>query len=159
EAHGLSQSAVDIARPFGFPITNSMVVTWVVALGLIVFARVATRRMQVVPTGAQNFLEWLGGGLYAFLRDLIGRPPAARAVWFFAPIFIFILAANWAGVVRGVGTMGWGHGGPAGFVVERPLLRGANADLNLTLAMAVVFFACWLVWAFSEVGVRGVVHE
>ena len=28
----LSQSAVELARPFGFPITNSMVVTWVVAL-------------------------------------------------------------------------------------------------------------------------------
>ena len=37
--HGLSQKAVEIARPFGFPITNSMVVTWIVALGLIVFAQ------------------------------------------------------------------------------------------------------------------------
>ena len=41
--HGLSQKAVEIARPFGFPITNSMVVTWIVALGLIVFAQLATR--------------------------------------------------------------------------------------------------------------------
>ena len=30
EEHGLSQKAVEIARPFGFPITNSMVVTWIV---------------------------------------------------------------------------------------------------------------------------------
>ena len=30
--------------------------------------------------------------------------------------------------------------------------RGANADLNLTLAMALVFFACWIVWALREVG-------
>ena len=42
--HGLPQKAVEIARPFGFPITNSMVVTWIVAIGLIVFAQVATRR-------------------------------------------------------------------------------------------------------------------
>src|SRR4029079_4040088 len=41
----LSQSAVEIARPFGFPITNSMVVTWIVAIGLIAFAQIATRRM------------------------------------------------------------------------------------------------------------------
>ena len=41
--HGLSQKAVEIARPFGFPITNSMVVTWIVALGLIVFARSSRR--------------------------------------------------------------------------------------------------------------------
>ncbi len=47
--HGLSQKAVEIARPFGFPITNSMVVTWIVALGLIVFAQLATRRMTRSP--------------------------------------------------------------------------------------------------------------
>ncbi len=42
--HGLPEKAVEIARPFGFPITNSMVVTWIVAIGLIVFAQLATRR-------------------------------------------------------------------------------------------------------------------
>jgi hypothetical protein len=39
EDHGLPQQAVEIGRPFGFPITNSMVVSWIVALCLIVFAR------------------------------------------------------------------------------------------------------------------------
>ena len=52
---GLPQQAVEIARPLGFPITNSMVVTRIVAAGLIVFARVATRGMKQVPDGAQNF--------------------------------------------------------------------------------------------------------
>ena len=49
EEHGLSKKAVEIARPFGFPITNSMVVSWIVAAGLIIFARVATRDMKHVP--------------------------------------------------------------------------------------------------------------
>ena len=43
EEHGLSKKAVEIARPLGFPITNSMVVTWIVAAGLVIFARFATR--------------------------------------------------------------------------------------------------------------------
>jgi len=47
----LSRSAIEIARPFGFPITNSMAVSWVVALGLIVFAQFATRNMKQVPDG------------------------------------------------------------------------------------------------------------
>ena len=63
EEHGLSAKAVELARPFNFPITNSMVVSWIVALGLITFAQFATRNMQPVPTGAQNFMEWLVGGL------------------------------------------------------------------------------------------------
>jgi F-type H+-transporting ATPase subunit a len=39
------------------------------------------------------------------------------------------------------------------------LLRGANADLNMTLAMALVFFACWVFWALREVGAGGMLHE
>jgi F-type H+-transporting ATPase subunit a len=158
-AHGLSQKAVEIGRPFGFPITNSMVVTWAVALGLILFARVATRSMNQVPTGAQNLFEWLVEGLYGLLESIIGPHLVKKTFWFFASIFIFILAANWFGLIPGVGTIGWGHQTDHGFVIEEPLLRGANADLNLTLAMALIFFACWIVWAFQEVGVRGVVTE
>ena len=52
--HGLSQKAVEIGQVFGFPITNSMVVTWIVALGLILFAQLSTRRMTEIPGGAQN---------------------------------------------------------------------------------------------------------
>jgi F-type H+-transporting ATPase subunit a len=157
--HGLPQKAVEIARPFGFPITNSMVVSWIVAAGLIVFARVATRNMKRVPGGAQNLLEWLVEGLYAFLQNIIGPHLVKQTFWFFATVFIFILAANWVGLIPGVGTIGWGHPTADGFAVDQPLFRGANADLNLTLAMALVFFACWIVWALQEVGPGGVLKE
>ena len=157
--HGLPQSAVELARPFGFPITNSMVVTWIVAIGLIVFARRATKAMAEVPGGAQNFLEWVVESVYGLLESIIGAHLVKRTFWFFGTIFIFILAANWFGLLPGVGTIGWGHHTAEGFVIDRPLLRGANADLNLTLAMALIFFACWIVWAFQEAGVRGVAHE
>ena len=157
--HGLTQYANEIARPFGFPITNSMVVTWVVAAGMIVFARFATRNMKQVPGGAQNLLEWLVGGVYTFLEGVIGPHLIKRTFWFFATIFLFILAANWFGLIPGVGTIGWGHQTPNGFKVDQPLLRGANADLNLTLAMALVFFACWIIWALQEVGPVGFLKE
>ena len=156
---GPSQKAVEIARPFGFPITNSMVVSWIVAAGLIIFARVATRDMKRVPDGAQNLLEWLIGGLYDFLQGIIGPELVKRTFWFFATVFIFILSANWVGLIPGVDTIGWGHRTADGFVIDQPFFRGANADLNLTLAMALVFFACWIVWALQEVGPGGFLKE
>jgi F-type H+-transporting ATPase subunit a len=159
EEHGLSAKAVELARPFNFPITNSMVVSWIVALGLIVFAQVATRNMKQVPSGAQNFLEWLVGGLYKFMADIIGPHLAERTFWFFATIFIFILSANWVGLIPGVGSMGWGQQTSHGFKIDQPLFRGANADVNMTLAMALVFFACWIFWAFREVGPVGFFKE
>jgi F-type H+-transporting ATPase subunit a len=157
--HGLPQSAIEIARPFGFPISNSMVVTWIAALGVILFARAATRRMTQVPGGAQNLLEWLVEGLYGFLESIIGRHLVQRTFWFFATIYIFILAANWISLLPGVGTIGWGHETGHGFTIDQPLLRGANADLNMTLAMSLVFFACWTWWALSETGPRGILKE
>jgi len=159
EEHGLSPKAVEIARPFNFPITNSMVVSWVVALGLIVFAQVATREMKQVPGSTQNFLEWLIEGLYKFIVGVIGPHLTERTFWYFATIFIFILSANWIGLIPGVGSIGWGHQTAHGFRIEQPLFRGANADVNMTLAMALVFFASWLVWSFREVGVRGFFKE
>ena len=159
EEHSLSQSAVEIARPFGFPVTNSMLVTWIVALALIVFARFATRSMKQVPSGSQNFVEWLVESLYTFLEGILGPHLVRRTFWFFGSVFIFILAANWFGLVPGVGSIGWGHATDHGFVIEQPLLRGANADVNLTLAMALIFFACWIVWGLGELGPLGFVAE
>jgi F-type H+-transporting ATPase subunit a len=41
--------------------------------------------------------------------------------------------------------------------IETPLFRGVNADLNMTLAMALIFFGCWIYWAVSTQGVGGVI--
>ena len=157
--HGLSAKAVEIARPFGFPITNSMLVSWIVAIALIVFAQAATGDMKQVPTRMQNFLEWLVEGLYKFMVGIIGPHLAERTFWFFATIFLFILAANWVGLIPGVGSIGWGTSTPHGFVISQPLFRGANADVNMTLAMALVFFAMWIVWSLREVGPLGFLKE
>lgn len=159
KADGPSQKAVEIARPFGFPITNSMVACWIVAVGLIVFAQLATRHMMPIPAGAQNFWEWLVEWLYTFLRGVIGSHLVERTFWYFATVFIFILSVNWVGLIPGVGTIGWGRQNSHSFTIDQPLFRGADADLNLTLAMALVFFGCWLIWALQELGPLGFLKE
>jgi F-type H+-transporting ATPase subunit a len=159
EKEGLAQKPNEIARVLGLPITNSMVVTWITALGLIVLARVATRNIKLMPERRQNFWEWLVEGLYTFLEGIIGSDLVKRTFWFFASVFIFILTTYWIGLIPGVGTIGWGHQTETGFRIDQPLFRGANADLNLTLAMALVFFACWIVWSIQERGPLGVLKE
>jgi F-type H+-transporting ATPase subunit a len=159
EEHGISPKPVEIARVFGFPITNSLILSWMVGLGLIIFVQVTTFRMKPIPDGAQNFLEWLVESLYGFLEGLLGRPLVDRTFWFFATIFIFIIAANWVGLVPGIGTVGRGHMTPHGFKIDQPLFRGANADVNQTMAMALVFFGCWIFWAVRENGPLGFLKE
>ena len=141
----------------GFPPTNSMIVCWIVAIGIIVFAQIATRNIKDVPEGAQNFWEFLVEGLYNFLESIIGKHLVKKTFWFFATIFIFVLFTNWFGLLPGIGTIGWGHPNEQGALehISRPLFRGVNADLNMTLAMSLIFFACWIVWAYQSNGIGG----
>lgn len=157
--HGLPAAAPEVpAFKIGpLSVTNSMIVTWIVALALIIFARTATAKMKEVPEGAQNFWEWMVETLRNFLEEIIGAHLAKKTFWFFASVFIFILFTNWAGLIPGVGTIGWGHPNEQGALthISTPLLRGVSADLNMTLAMSIIFFGCWIVWALQANGIGG----
>lgn len=154
-SEGLPPAAPVLFRIGPLPVTNSMVLTWVVALLLVGIVKVGLSNPKTVPEGAQNFLEWLVGGLSDFLEGIIGAELAKKTFWFFASLFIFIVSANWFGLLPGVGTVGWGVKGDHGFHVTDPLLRGTNADFNMTFAMAMVFFVLWVIWAIQANGVMG----
>jgi len=111
--------------------------------------------MKEVPDGAQNFWEWMVESLHNFLEGIIGPQLVRKTFWFFATIFIFILFSNWIGLVPTVGTIGRGVHDQHGFRVSEPWFREANADLNMTFAMALIFFACWTVWAIQANGPIG----
>ena len=128
------------------PITNSMIMTWVAALIVIVFAKAATRQMNAIPSGLQNLAEWLVESLYDFLEGILGAHLVKRTFWFFGGVFIIILFTNWIGLLPGVGTVKY---------LEAPILRGGNADLNMTVALSLIFTALWFYWALTENGVVG----
>ena len=156
--HGLTPNAVPLFKLGPLVITNSMVVTWIVAALIIFFAQAATRNAKVIPSGLQNFCEWLVEELYGFFESIVGPQLGKKPFWFFATIFIFILFTNWFGLIPGLGTIGLGTVDAQGhFHMTEPLLRGVNADLNMTAAMALSFFALWLVWSIQANGVGGFV--
>jgi F-type H+-transporting ATPase subunit a len=149
------------ANPF-FPnlvwFTNSMLVTIVVTLIILIWARRSTQKMELVPKGVQNLFEALVEILYTTFEGVVGRHMIPKVFSLLATLFIFILTANWFGLIPGVGTIGFGKpGGGFGSLEEivQPLLRPVNADLNMTFGMAVFFFAWWIIWTVQEVGVIG----
>jgi F-type H+-transporting ATPase subunit a len=127
-------------------VTNSMIVTVIVALIIVVFAQLATRNVTPVPEGMQNFAEWLVEGMHGFICTLLGDEMGKRTFWFFGTLFFFILFTNWFGLIPGVGTITY-HG--------EPILRGGNADLNTTSAMAILFTLLWFYWSVSALGPGG----
>lgn len=117
-----------------FPITNSILVTWLVMASLIIFSILATRNLQMAPSGAQNFAEMVLGGLFNFFETVVGE----RARIFFPLVttfFLFIILGNWSGLIPGFGSIGFREV-MEGKEVLVPLFRRVTADLNTTLALA-----------------------
>lgn len=136
------------------PITSSTIMVWV-AVGLIVlFCRAATRDMKLVPTGFQNFAEWVVEWLYNLLESLLGAHMVKRTFWFLGSLFFFILVSNYLGLIPFVGTVGLEQVNAAGEHRFLPFLRGGNADLNMTAAMALSFAILWFYWAITENGFK-----
>jgi F-type H+-transporting ATPase subunit a len=154
---------------FGASITNSILVAAIVTVLILWLARKATDRMELVPSRPdQNIFEAVVEALYSMVEGIVGKHMVARAFPLLATLFIFILVSNWFGLLPGVGTIGFaaeGHhhgalmslngGHESGNAIEAPLLRPANADLNLTLGMALIFTIYWLYWSWQELGVGG----
>jgi F-type H+-transporting ATPase subunit a len=156
----VSQSAISLFGEQGDLlsfVTNSLFVALVV-LGVILWvSSKATTGMTLVPHKWQNFFESLVEFLYTKIEDIVGPKVAPKAFPLLATLFIFIIMSNYFGLLPGVGTVGWGDGN--GFFslthIDRPLLRPATADLNMTLGMALCFMVVWFYITIREMGVWG----
>ncbi len=122
-----------------FPITNSLINAWIaVGLFIIFAAYVRAKLTSGTPNRFQSAVE----GLLEFLLGYVDQVTQDRAkskkfLPLVGTLFLFILVSNWLGAVPGVGSftrtiMLEGH------VEAAPIFRPANADLNLTLAMALL---------------------
>lgn len=150
--HALPKNAVQLSESLPF-ITNSYVATWLAVLVIILFCRAGAGKLAMVPKGFQNFAEWVVESLYSFFAGVLGDHLAKRTFWFFGSVFLLIIINNYLGLIPGVGTVGWdvGHDGH----VYKPILRGGNADVNMTSAMALTFAILWFYWAITENGIKG----
>jgi len=129
-------AAETIGHIGSFPVTNTLVVTWFTTILLSTLAILSTRKVAMVPSGLQNIFEFVMETGYQMTEDLAH----SRAAAFFPLImtfFLFIITSNWLGLLPGFGTIGFHeiHNGKEVFI---PYLRSINADLNSTLALALV---------------------
>lgn len=136
-------------------LTNSMIYSLIVAVAIAVIAQLTTRKMTYVPSGLQNFFEMVIEGIHGMLEGIVGKHMVAKTFPLLCTLFLYILIANWAGLVPGVGSVGWGHATEHGFHVAKPVLRPPNADVNMTAAMTIVFFIMWARWVGQEQGFVG----
>jgi F-type H+-transporting ATPase subunit a len=152
---GLTKYPVDLYNLFGFEITNSIISEVIVTAIIIAVIHFAMRRPKLVPTGLQNFVEWIVESMMNFLELLMGRATTRRGFWYFGGLLVFIALGNLLALVPGVGTFGWGHDVNGHFEVTKPFLRGMNANDNLTAAYSAIFFVMFFYWSFRAAGFGG----
>lgn len=120
----------------GLPITNSLLMTWIVVALLIGFAVILRRQLAMVPGRVQVGVEWMFEGVMGYMTEVLEDEKLARRFFpLIMTIFLFVLVANELAFLPGIGSIGLTHDGH--FV---PLLRAPAADLNMTLALAIISF-------------------
>ena len=141
-----------------FVVTNSMVGVLIATVILLVAAIWVSRNNATVPSRLQSVIElpveFMGGIVRAQGGDR-WRSIAPLIL----TIFLLVLLANWVGLLPGVGTVGINYVDSEGHEAVHPLIRPASADLNFTLALAVVAFVAFVAWGIRANGVGGYLKE
>lgn len=128
--------AEEVFQLFGFPITNTLLAAWFTIIVLIVIFFAATRKIKLIPSRLQTLLEFAIGGLLSFCQSVAGEKNGRRFFPIVATIFFFVLLNAWLSLIPGFGSI-------EVITAEGEhvhLLRGANTDINVPLALALVSF-------------------
>jgi len=124
-----------VFHPFGFPITNSVVAAWLTIIVLVGFSYAVAHRLKLIPGRLQSLLEFALGALLSFCQSVAGEKNGRQFFPVVATIFLFVAFNAWLGLLPGFGsiTVHTAEG-------EVHLLRPANTDINMPLALALMSF-------------------
>lgn len=145
----ISLAAEELFKIGNFPITNSLFLTFAVSLTLLTFSAVIYRKINVIPGKFQSVAEMGMGWLMDMMESVLGSAKKAERYFpLVATIFLFIWISNLSGILPGVGS----------FIFENnhgkvPLFRSPAADLNFTLAFAIVSVVVTNIIGMASVGV------
>lgn len=124
----------------GFPVSNSVIAAWITIVFLVVVSYIATRRIKLVPGRLQTIVEFFLGWIYDLCQTVAGEKNGRRFFPLVVTIFLFVMFNAWLGLLPGYGSIFVTNA--EGHTVH--LLRPANTDINLPLALAFIsFFAVW----------------
>jgi F-type H+-transporting ATPase subunit a len=157
-----------IFTPFGFPVTNTLLCTWICILIIAFITFIGTRRRDLIPAGVQNFVEWAVEGMLNLVEGVVGKEKGRKFFPLVATFFFFILIANLTDILPGIDTIGWVNldavraahlpdptsiflfGDYTNKIV--PWFRPPTSDLNLTFAMALVSVVVTQIFGFAWLG-------
>lgn len=148
----ISLAAEPILRIGSFNVTNSLLVAWGTVILLTLLGWKVKRGLKIIPRGWQNLVEYVFEALLGLIDSIThDRSQSRRFFPIVATIFIFIIVVNWTEILPGLGTVGLyeEHGGKSLLI---PFLRSASADLNFTLAIAIISVSATQIFGIAAIG-------
>jgi F-type H+-transporting ATPase subunit a len=137
-----------------FELRNTLLMAWLAMIVLIVLALLGRATgYKLIPGRFQAFLEMIVEGLYDFFDSILQDRTLTRKIFpMVSTFFLFIIVANWMGILPGVGSItvtGMHHG----HEMQIPIFRSMNADVNVTLAFALISAIATQVLGVAAVGI------
>lgn len=129
-------------------VSNTLLATLLTDIILITGAIIIAKNIKLVPDLFQNAVESIIEIFYS-LTETVSAKRAAIIFPYFMTFFLFIIIANWSGLIPGFGSIGFYE--KDHFV---PILRAATSDLNTTLGLALVSAFATHILAIQATGIK-----
>ncbi len=150
--HESTLYAEPIAHIGDFPVTNALVTSFATVFIIFLIAITLRAKLREVPRGIQNFFEFVLDGALSLCDQVTNSRKISTKVFPLAfSVFLFILINNWLGLlpIGGFGIVEQGEHGSA-FI---PFLRSGTADINTTIALAVMAVLSANIFGIFSIGI------
>lgn len=144
----VSFAAEPVFRLGFFSVTNAFLGTLLVDTLLVGLIVVLNKKISLIPGTLQNILEMIIQTFYELTESVAGKN-ASKIFPFFMSFFIFILVANWTGLIPGFTSIGFYEHGKL-----VPIFRAATSDFNVTLALALISAFATHALSISVIGIK-----
>lgn len=148
--NSLPLAELEVGKHFYWQVGNLKVhgqivlTSWFVIAVLVIASLAATRNVQRVPSGMQNFMEYA----LEFIRDLaknqLGEKEYRPWVPFVGTLFLFIFVSNWSGAL-----LPWKL-----IHIPNGELAAPTTDINTTVALALLTSLAYFYAGFSKRGLE-----
>lgn len=118
---------------FGIPVTETVTTTWIIMLVLTVLAYFGGKNLKSIPDGKQNFTEMLVDAIQKLVAQTMGEDKLVFTPYIGTLLF-YLVIANLCGLL--------------GF-------RPPTADINTTLALAIMTFCLTQFFGIRSKGIGG----
>lgn len=136
-SHEITLFAEPVFHYGNFNVTNALVSSWFAVLVIIMLAVVLRKKLREVPGKLQNIFEIILEGALDLCDQVTNSRKLSMKIFPIAiSVFFFVLVNNWLGLlpIGGLGLLEKSNEGMA-FI---PFLRGGTADVNTTIALAIM---------------------